>query len=87
MIDSLNTALLELQSALTARSLYPASHPRIRTAEARAYQLLREIITSHGDVSLLGIDNRVIFQTRALPYWIKAVQSSHSLITRLVVTD
>jgi len=67
MIDSLNTAMLELQSALTARALYPASHPRIRTAETRAYQLLHEIIAGHGDVTLLGIDNRVIFESRALP--------------------
>jgi len=67
VIDSLNTAMLELQSALTARALYPASHPRIRTAESRAYQLLNEILVVHGNVTLLGIDNRVIFENRALP--------------------
>ena len=67
MIASLNTAMLELQSALTARALYPASHPRIRSAETRAYRLLDETITVHGDVTLLGIDNRVIFENRALP--------------------
>jgi HD-GYP domain-containing protein (c-di-GMP phosphodiesterase class II) len=67
MIDALNTAMLELQSAFTARALYPASHPRIRTAEARAYQLLREITSSHGEVTLLGIDDRVIFENRTLP--------------------
>jgi len=67
MIDSLNAALLELQSALTARALYPVSHPRIRTAESRAYELLHEVITNRGDVTLLGVDDRVIFENQALP--------------------
>ena len=51
MIESLNTAMLELQSALTARSLYPASHPRIRNSEAQAYRLLREVTAGCGEVT------------------------------------
>jgi HD-GYP domain-containing protein (c-di-GMP phosphodiesterase class II) len=67
VIESLDAALLELQSALSARALYPASHPRVREKEARAFARLRDQIANAGELTLLGIDERVIFRDQTLP--------------------
>jgi len=67
MTESLNTAMLELQNALSARSLYPASHPHIRSSELRAYEMLREATEQMPEVTLFTVGERVIFEDQTLP--------------------
>ena len=47
MIGAVNNALMEMQGALVARSLYPMGHPRIETCEQRAGAMLREVLDVH----------------------------------------
>jgi len=67
MLDRVNTALLEMMGALTARSLYPAGHPHIVLSEERAHTLLMELLDVRPEIILFAIDNRVIFENHMLP--------------------
>jgi putative nucleotidyltransferase with HDIG domain len=67
VIDHVSLALLELQSALTARSLYPPSHPHIRAGEYKAFELLRDVTDKHPEVTLFSVGERVIFEGTTLP--------------------
>ena len=67
MIDSVNTALLEMQGALTGRSLYPAGHPRVVTGEERALKLLEECLDQKPEITIFAIEERVIFDEEVLP--------------------
>ncbi len=61
MIDSVNSAMLELQSAALARALYPRKHPRIQTSEDRALALLREVLATRPEFTVFAVDERVVF--------------------------
>jgi putative nucleotidyltransferase with HDIG domain len=67
MIEHVNTALLEIQGALLARSLYPDGHPRIRSGEERALSLLRDVLDERREITLFAVEERVIFENEALP--------------------
>jgi HD-GYP domain-containing protein (c-di-GMP phosphodiesterase class II) len=67
MIETLNTAMLELQNAWSARSLYPASHPHIRSSEMRAFEMLRDATERLPEVTLFRLGERVIFDGQTLP--------------------
>jgi putative nucleotidyltransferase with HDIG domain len=67
MIESVNTALMEIQSALLARALYPNGHPRIGQSEKRAHELLQELLQERGEVTVFALDGRVIFDNEILP--------------------
>lgn len=67
MIETLNTAMVELQGALTARALYPPSHPRIRTGEERAYRLIQQVTQELPEVSFFAVGERVIYEGVTLP--------------------
>lgn len=67
MIELLNAALLEMQSALTARALYPPSHPVIRGGENRAHELLSRLLGSAPEATVFAIGERVVFDNRTLP--------------------
>ncbi len=55
MIQKINSALLEMQGSLLARSLYPAGNDRVGTAEQRAFDLWEEILSERrgGKVEIL----------------------------------
>lgn len=63
VIDIVNSALLEMQGALLARSLYPEGHPRIRVCEDRARESLNEVLRRNAEITLFAIDNRVVTGT------------------------
>jgi putative nucleotidyltransferase with HDIG domain len=67
MIGPLNAALLELQSALTSRALYPASHPVIRSCEKQAFELLCEVLDEQAEAQVFAVGERVIFDNEVLP--------------------
>ena len=61
MIQTVNSALLEMQGALLARSLYPDDHPRIDQSERRALDLLQQLLEKRPDITICSVDDRVIF--------------------------
>jgi len=67
MIRSVDTALLEVQRALLARSLYPPDHPRIGLGEARAHHMLCEILERRPEITFFAVEGRVIFENEILP--------------------
>lgn len=67
MIQEVNAALLELQSAALARALYPDGHPRIRAGEERALAMLRQALAVRPEVTVFCLDNRVVFNDEILP--------------------
>lgn len=80
LIEALNTALLELQSAMNARSLYPSSHPKIRNGEQRAFRLLAEATRHQPEATLFAVGDRVIHEGSILP---SSQHLSQSLFARL----
>jgi len=67
MLNQVNTALLEIQGALLARSLYPPGHPRISSSEERAWELLDDLLDRKNSITLFAVDNRIIFENEILP--------------------
>jgi HD-GYP domain-containing protein (c-di-GMP phosphodiesterase class II) len=67
VIQAVNAAMLEIQGALLARSLYPKQHPRIRACEERALGHLAKILEQRPEITLFAVDDRVIFENEILP--------------------
>jgi putative nucleotidyltransferase with HDIG domain len=67
LIQQINSALVEMQSALLARALYPREHPRIVDGEERALAQLDSVLTLIPELTLFAVDNRVIFRNEVLP--------------------
>ena len=67
MIETINAAMLELQSAVLSRSLYPPGHPRIRSSEEKAHALFGEILSSLPEITVFAVDDRVVFGEEVLP--------------------
>jgi len=67
MIRRVNDALLEMQGALLARSLYPEGHPRVHDSERRALELLSSALDERAEVALFALEGRVIFEGETLP--------------------
>lgn len=82
MIRKINAAMLELQSATLARSLYPEGHPRIRASEERAMAMLAEVFVSRPEVTVFAVDDRVVFGDLVLPSSPSLVNSMFSLLRR-----
>jgi putative nucleotidyltransferase with HDIG domain len=74
MTEAINTAMLEMQCALLARSLYPDQHPRIRSSEQRASELLRTVLARRPEITLFALDDRVVLDDQALPASASLVQ-------------
>lgn len=67
MLDVINTAALEIQAALLARSLYPLGHPRVKAREDEAMRLLRQVLAERPSVRLFAVDERVVCGDEVLP--------------------
>jgi putative nucleotidyltransferase with HDIG domain len=67
MVGAVEAAVLELQKAVLARSLYPGGHPRIQGSEERALSLLSEALEQRGEISVFAVDQRVVFDGQPLP--------------------
>jgi len=67
VIQTVNDAMLELQGALIARSLYPYRHPHIRASERRAHALLGQALAQRDEVTVFALGERVIFNEDVLP--------------------
>jgi putative nucleotidyltransferase with HDIG domain len=65
--DAVNSAMLELQGALLARSLYPEHHPRIQMCEQRAGQLLRDVLSRRPELTVFAVADRVVLDDQVLP--------------------
>lgn len=65
--DSVNGAMLEMQAAMLARSLYPPEHPRIRASETRAGELLCGILAEREELTVLAVGERVVVEDEQLP--------------------
>jgi len=66
MTKRINAALLEMQSALLARSLYPVGSGQVESAEERAYDLWTEILADRNEVTLFAVEGRVIWNNEIL---------------------
>jgi len=66
MTGVVSHALMEMQGALVARSLYPARHPRIKSCEERALRLLHEILEQQPEIILFAVGERVIYNGEIL---------------------
>lgn len=66
MIHKINSALLEMQGSLLARSLFPAGSDRVGTAEQRAFDLWEEILEERSEVTLFAVEGRVICNNEIL---------------------
>jgi putative nucleotidyltransferase with HDIG domain len=64
---AIGNALLEMQGALVARSLYNPDDARIRACEERAAELLRGCLEEIPEITLFSPENRVIFRGEILP--------------------
>ena len=82
MIQAVNAALLELQSAALARSLYPAGHPRIRASEDKSLLLLGEVFAGRAEFTVFVVDDRVIFGDELLPSSPSLVNTFFGLLRR-----
>jgi len=60
MSGVISHALMEMQGALVARSLYPVGHPRIKSCEERALRLLHEVLERQPEITLFAVGERVI---------------------------
>ena len=67
MNGALGNALLEMQGALVARSLYEPEDARIRACEERAFKLLQQCLDEIPEVALFSLKDRVIFEGEILP--------------------
>jgi putative nucleotidyltransferase with HDIG domain len=67
LIQHVNDALVELQSTLLARSLYPPDHPRVRNGERSVLERLRRLLAQRDEISLFAVDGRVVFDNEILP--------------------
>lgn len=67
VLQAVNDALMEIQGALLARSLYPPDHPRIRSGEERSFSQLSDVLQQRDEVVLFALDGRVIFDGEILP--------------------
>ncbi len=67
MLAVMDRAMLELQGAMTARSLYPRRHPHIRAGERRALTLFSEILAERPEITLFAVGERVILDDQVLP--------------------
>jgi len=67
VIQTVNDAMLELQGALIARSLYPYRHPHIRASERRAHALLGQALAQRDEVTVFALGERVVFNEDVLP--------------------
>ena len=66
MIQKINSALLEMQGALLARSLYPTGNDHIGATEQRAFQLWEEILEERQEVVLFAVEGRIICDNEIL---------------------
>ena len=66
MIQKINAALLEMQGALLARSLYAVGSDRVGTTEQRAFDLWEEILSERSEVTLFAVEGRVICDNEIL---------------------
>lgn len=67
MIDSVNTAFLQLQRAYAARSLYQADHPAVKASEEQAREEIGETLQARGAVTVMVVNGRVVWEDRPLP--------------------
>ena len=51
MNGAISNALMEMQGALVARSLYPSGHPRIKACEERALKLFHEVLEQRPEIT------------------------------------
>jgi len=66
MKHQVDAALMEMQSALLARSLYPVGSSKIDDAEARAHAKWSEVLNERYEATVFAVDGRVIFNNEIL---------------------
>ena len=66
MNRKINSALLEMQGALLARSLYPVGSDQVGATEHRALNLWNEILDERKEVTLFAVEGRIICENEIL---------------------
>jgi len=67
MTAIVDTLLKDLQNAISARSLYPAEHPRTLEALAQIVKELQEATAARGEISVFALDDKVVHEGIAVP--------------------
>ena len=67
MIDTINSAMLELQGTLHARCLYPSGHPSIASGVEQSCAQLGQALQDRAKITVFCVDNRVICDDEVLP--------------------
>jgi putative nucleotidyltransferase with HDIG domain len=67
MINLIDKAMQDLQAAVDTRTFYPATHPRVRAAEAQAFGAWQEALRQRVQVQVMCIGERVLFETQRCP--------------------
>ena len=67
VIDQVNSALLILQRALSARTLYASTHPAVRASEDEAHAQMAPILDQLEEVRVMAVDDRVVWNGETLP--------------------
>ena len=66
MNERVDALLRDIQSAVSARNLYAADHPRVADSVCRVIAAV-QALTSDGDISVHAFDQRVVFHGMPLP--------------------
>ncbi|HMB71171.1 MAG TPA: HD domain-containing phosphohydrolase [bacterium] len=67
VIEQVNQALVCLQRALSARSLYSHLHPAVEGAEQEAWEQLTSLLQDRNEVRVTFFDGRVVWEDQRLP--------------------
>ncbi|MGQ0723382.1 MAG: HD-GYP domain-containing protein [Candidatus Eiseniibacteriota bacterium] len=67
VIETVSSALVLLQRAFAARSLYAAGHPAVRASEREAFSRIAAALEQDGDISVAFVNGRVLVGSEPLP--------------------
>ncbi|MEE8156317.1 MAG: hypothetical protein V3T53_15290, partial [Phycisphaerales bacterium] len=67
MLDLIDQAMCSLQAALFGREVYSREHPAVSGHMESAHDLLRKACHQIEQVTILGFEDRVVFQNDKLP--------------------
>jgi putative nucleotidyltransferase with HDIG domain len=67
VIETVSSALVLLQRAFAARSLYAPGHPAVRASEREAFSRLAAALEQDGDISVAFVNGRVLVGSEPLP--------------------
>ena len=67
MSAALEMLLKEMQNVVSARTLYPAEHPRTREGVARIEQRIQTLTAARAEIAVFAMDDKVVHEGTVLP--------------------